>query len=66
MLELCNYSCHSHITPHPHFVFSPSLFLFKTKSESRTEQMKKKKKSLKVISQFASLKVRLGKSQHLW
>lgn len=67
MLELCNYSCHSHITPHPHFVFALSLFLFKTESESRTEQMKEKKKtSLKVVSQFASLKVRLGKSQHLW
>ncbi|KAA8593751.1 hypothetical protein FQN60_004585, partial [Etheostoma spectabile] len=34
-------------------------------SESRTEQMKEKK-TLKIISQFALLKVSLGKSQHLW
>lgn len=53
MLELCNYSCHSHITPHPHFVFALSLFLLKTESESRTEQMKEKKTHL--LKSFPSL-----------
>lgn len=25
MLQLCNYSCHSYIPPHPHFVFTLSF-----------------------------------------